>query len=197
MFKTRDGLGNSCVLRYSRQRRSAIQSAGPLVKHGLSRSHRASRLDFTAADFAAANNEERQPMKKWMIVAVGASCIVASHPAFAQNVRAVTCTGILIDVWLKPRAEWPLAVIYDATDHFTCTIDRQNHGHDMKPCAAGEKCRVVGMARVFGYEEQGFQTYSRFKQLHRWIRCQTKGVPLHLAFIRNYQSSREVGLIWD
>ena len=99
-------------------------------------------------------------MKKWMIVAVGASCIVASHPAFAQNVRAVTCTGILIYVWLKPRAEWPLAVIYDATDHFTCTIDRQNHGHDMKPCAAGEKCRVVGMARVFGYEEQGFQTYS-------------------------------------
>jgi hypothetical protein len=70
--------------------------------------------------------------------------LIASHPALAQK-NNITCTGILIDIDLKPRADFPLAVIYDATGGYTCLIDRSGSGHDpLRPCEAGRKCRVVG-----------------------------------------------------
>jgi hypothetical protein len=76
------------------------------------------------------------------------------RPAAAQSNR-ITCTGILIDVDLSAGAEWPLAVIYDSSGHYTCTIDRKGSGHDpLRPCSVGEKCRVVGTFRKIG------QTYS-------------------------------------
>jgi hypothetical protein len=68
-------------------------------------------------------------------------------------------TGALIDVWLKKNAEWPLAVIYDAAGNYTCSIDRGHAGHDpLRPCSAGEKCRVTGTYRILGVGEQ--KTYS-------------------------------------
>jgi hypothetical protein len=51
---------------------------------------------------------------------ISATMLVATYPALAQR-NTVTCTGTLIDVWLKPRAEWPLAVIYDAAGGYTCS----------------------------------------------------------------------------
>jgi len=83
---------------------------------------------------------------------------VAVNPSLAQR-NTVTCTGTLIDVWLKPKGEWPLPVIYDATGGYTCTIDRTGAGHDpMRPCSVGEKCRIVGTYRMFGVGEQ--RTYA-------------------------------------
>ena len=62
---------------------------------------------------------------------------------------------ILIDVDLRAGAEWPLAVIYDVSGHYTCTVDRSASGHDpSRPCPVGEKCRIVGTFRKIG------QTYS-------------------------------------
>jgi hypothetical protein len=70
----------------------------------------------------------------------------------------VTCTGTLIDVWLKPKGSWPLAVIYDADKQLTCAINREGSGHDpLKPCGAGEQCRVTGSYRKLG---QGNVTYA-------------------------------------
>jgi hypothetical protein len=40
-----------------------------------------------------------------------------SSSAMAQSTR-ITCLGILIDVDTRPRAEWPLAVIYDHEGHY-------------------------------------------------------------------------------
>ena len=75
----------------------------------------------------------------------------ACVPANAQSNR-ITCAGILIDVDMRTNAEWPLAVIYDADGHYTCTIDRTGSGHEpLKPCSAGEKCRVVGTFRKVGH----------------------------------------------
>jgi hypothetical protein len=39
-------------------------------------------------------------------------CIGTGHPAFARS-GTVTCTGILIEVDMIPRADFPLAVVYD------------------------------------------------------------------------------------
>jgi hypothetical protein len=55
--------------------------------------------------------------------------LVAVNPSLAQR-NTVTCTGTLIDVWLKPKGELPLAVIYDATGGYACSIDRPGEGHD-------------------------------------------------------------------
>jgi hypothetical protein len=69
-------------------------------------------------------------------------------PANAQGNRVI-CTGVLINVYVKPHInaqhDWPLAIIYDVSGDYTCTIDRSGSGHDpLQPCSAGEKCRVVG-----------------------------------------------------
>jgi hypothetical protein len=95
-------------------------------------------------------------MKNWIIF--GAALLVMGHPALAQK-NVITCTGTLIDVWLKPKAEWPLAVIYDANGGYTCSIDRTGAGHDpMRPCSAGEKCRVTGIYRKLGDQTYSIQT---------------------------------------
>jgi hypothetical protein len=69
-------------------------------------------------------------------IIIGAALAI-SHPAFAQ--KTATCSGTLINVWLKPKAEWPLAVIYDEAEGRTCTFDRSGAGHDpLQACSAGE-----------------------------------------------------------
>jgi hypothetical protein len=93
-------------------------------------------------------------------VALSATLIIifllACFPASAQNNRdslyagRVTCTGVLIDAYVKPhinaQRDWPLAIIYDAGGNYTCVIDRSGMRHDpLRSCHAGEKCRVVGL----------------------------------------------------
>jgi hypothetical protein len=79
----------------------------------------------------------------------------------------VTCTGTLIDVWVKPKGSWPLAVIYDPANKLTCAISREGAGHDpLRPCDTGEQCRVSGSYRKFGqgrvtYSIQGIETVER------------------------------------
>ena len=80
--------------------------------------------------------------------------LIVPATAVAQPNR-ITCTGTLVDVAIRARDEWPLAVIYDADGGYTCTIDRTGAGHDpLRPCSVGEKCRVIGTFRKVG------QTYS-------------------------------------
>jgi hypothetical protein len=97
-----------------------------------------------------------KPVKTGMIfTAAAVLAAMGGHPALAQK-NVVTCTGTLIDVWLKPKAEWPLAVIYDASGGYTCSIDRTGARHDpMRPCSAGEMCRVTGI-----YQKLRDQTYA-------------------------------------
>jgi hypothetical protein len=64
----------------------------------------------------------------------------------------ITCTGTVIDVDTRAKAEWPLAVTYDENGHYTCTVDRAGSGHDpLRPCSVGEKCRVVGSFQKIGH----------------------------------------------
>ena len=76
--------------------------------------------------------------------------LALSHGAFAQSDESVTCTGKLTDIQARTKG-WPLAVIYDADARRTCTIDRAEAEQDpMKPCSAGERCRVNGTYRRVG-----------------------------------------------
>ena len=82
------------------------------------------------------------------LAAILLAAFMLSVPAKAQSNRVI-CTGVLVNVYVKPhinaQRDWPLAVIYDASGDYTCTIDRSGSGHDpLRPCNAGEKCRVVG-----------------------------------------------------
>ena len=75
--------------------------------------------------------------------------LLVAGPVYAAP--QIACTGTLIDVDLRPRALWPLAVIYDEAGNYACTIDRGNSGHEpLKPCSMGEKCRVEGTYRKIG-----------------------------------------------
>ena len=66
-------------------------------------------------------------MRKWLLTMAAALSISAICPLYAQEKgNRVTCTGTLVDVWLKPRDPWPLAVIYDEIYKYTCAIDRDN-----------------------------------------------------------------------
>jgi hypothetical protein len=76
--------------------------------------------------------------------------LTLSHGAFARSDESVTCTGKLIEFQTRTTG-WPLAVIYDADVRRTCTIDRAEAEQDpMKPCSAGERCRVSGTYRRVG-----------------------------------------------
>jgi len=76
--------------------------------------------------------------------------LALSHGAFAQSDESVTCTGKLIDIQARTIGR-PLAVIYDADARRTCTIDRAEAEQDpIKPCSAGERCRVSGTYRRVG-----------------------------------------------
>jgi hypothetical protein len=97
-------------------------------------------------------------MKKWILVVAAALYVATVHQALAQS-KTVTCTGTLIEVYVNPR--WPLAVIYDAAGNYTCSVDRRGAGHDpIKPCTAGEKCRIVDTYRMFGDDKIHDPTYS-------------------------------------
>jgi hypothetical protein len=75
------------------------------------------------------------------------SLLLAFVVLFVRDVRAentVTCTGVLIDFDIDPKADFPMAIIYDSRGDFACLIDRGRAGHDpLRPCGSGEKCRIV------------------------------------------------------
>ena len=97
----------------------------------------------------------RSPSSTWI---AAAGLVLVACSAGAQD-RTVTCAGTVIDVWVRNKAEWPLAVIYAATSKHTCSIDRTGSGHDpLGPCSAGEKCRVTGTYKLLGIGDQ--RTYS-------------------------------------
>ena len=50
---------------------------------------------------------------------------LSSLPAQGQP---ITCTGILVDVWLRKNADWPLGVIYDVDGHFAVCDRSQRRG---------------------------------------------------------------------
>jgi len=90
-------------------------------------------------------------MKSLVFIATGAALCLATgfHPALAQKARTVTCTGILIEVDMNPRADFPMAVVYDNTDlgaPHACVLDLGHAGH-WPPKGAGsvgEKCLLSG-----------------------------------------------------
>ena len=87
-----------------------------------------------------------------------ALALTANAQAGAQ--KQIICTGVLVDVWLNSKAMWPLGVIYDATNNYTCSIDRLNSRHEpLKPCNVGEQCRVTGVASRLGNPVFGNPTY--------------------------------------
>jgi hypothetical protein len=93
-----------------------------------------------------------------LVASTYAGTVGKPSAATAQD-KTVTCTGTLVDVWIKKNADWPLAVIYDADGKRTCSIDRSGSGHDpMQPCSAGEKCRITGTYRLLGIGDE--KTYS-------------------------------------
>jgi hypothetical protein len=93
------------------------------------------------------------------LILTGAAMMMMATAAHAETPKTITCTGTLIDVWLKPKAEWPLAVIYDAAGGYACTVDRTGSGHDpLRSCSVGEKCRITGTYRTPGIGEP--KTYS-------------------------------------
>lgn len=75
------------------------------------------------------------------------SLLLAFVVLFVRDVRAentVTCTGVLIDFDIDPKADFPMAIIYNSRGDFACLIDRGRAGHDpLRPCGSGEKCRIV------------------------------------------------------
>ena len=86
-------------------------------------------------------------MKKLILVA--SLCIAGSQPALAQKTRTVTCNGILIDVDMKARADFPMAVVYDNRDEAnprTCVLDLGHAGHWplRGACWVGETCMLTG-----------------------------------------------------
>jgi hypothetical protein len=97
-----------------------------------------------------------------ILVLAAVPFVFVNSPVYAQATGdRVTCTGTLIDVWIRPKGSWPLAVIYDAANKLTCSINRGGSGHDpLKPCDSGERCRVTGSYRKFGSEALGSVTYS-------------------------------------
>ncbi len=88
-------------------------------------------------------------MKSRILLALSALCAAASPSALAQKGRTVTCTGILIEVDMIARADFPMAVVYDNTDilaSHTCVLDLGHAGHwPLKgACWVGEKCMLSG-----------------------------------------------------
>jgi len=83
------------------------------------------------------------------LLAAASVGVVWNAAAIAQqDTHSVTCKGALTDVWLKPKDKWPLAVIYDRDQDYTCSFDRGNATHDpLKACAVGETCRISGTYR--------------------------------------------------
>ena len=81
--------------------------------------------------------------------------MVAFHGGLSRHDAAgiwrtkITCTGILIEVDMTPRADFPMAVVYDNSDELkwrTWVLDLGHAGHWplRGACWVGEKCVLSG-----------------------------------------------------
>ena len=72
---------------------------------------------------------------------------VLTWPAVAKN--TVSCTGSMIDVFIDARADFPVAIVYDADNDRTCVLDRGRAGHDplRGNCIVGDRCTIHGVYR--------------------------------------------------
>ena len=66
-----------------------------------------------------------------------------AEPGATAEPDRIACTGILTEAETRTSA-WPLSVIHDTGGHYICTIERSTGGNQLKTCAVGEKCRVIG-----------------------------------------------------
>ena len=87
----------------------------------------------------------KKPMKAWLLFT--AVCLGMTQPAFGA--QKITCTGILIEVDMTPRADFPMAVVYDNSDELkwrTCVLDLGHAGHWplRGACWVGERCVLSG-----------------------------------------------------
>src|SRR3974390_1416404 len=74
-------------------------------------------------------------------------CLGMMQPAFAA--QKITCTGTLIEEDMNPRADFPMAVVYDNRDSLnsrTSVLDHAPAGpRPLKvACWLGEKCILSG-----------------------------------------------------
>jgi hypothetical protein len=86
-------------------------------------------------------------MNSWILSATVLFLAAGCHAAVAQN--RVTCTGILIEVYMKPHVDFPMAVVYDNTESpftHTCVLDLGHAGHWplRGACSPGQKCVLIG-----------------------------------------------------
>jgi hypothetical protein len=87
-------------------------------------------------------------MKRRIFFAAAALSLAMGHPAIAQKGRAVTCVGILIEVDVNPRADFPMAVVYDNCDDLnphTCVLNLGHAGHWL---LRGAPWRVKALAYI-------------------------------------------------
>jgi len=76
-------------------------------------------------------------------IAFAALISIASTSAWAKD---ISCTGIMIDIDIDARMDFPYAVVYDETNARTCMLDQGPAGHDPLRglCNVGETCTISG-----------------------------------------------------
>src|SRR5262245_28223903 len=90
-----------------------------------------------------------EPMTLRKTIVASILVVLACQPAIAQKRGVVTCDGILFEVDMIPGADFPMAVIYDATDTVgthICVLDvgRAGHWPLRGVCWTGERCVLTG-----------------------------------------------------
>jgi hypothetical protein len=97
----------------------------------------------TTANGPHGNSEDDRML---LLLAAVAIAIALPGSVLVQSGRPLVCTGVLVDVDLKPKADFPTAVIA-ADQGYTCLIDRGVAGHDpLRPCISGS--RNYGKIRI-------------------------------------------------
>jgi hypothetical protein len=111
---------------------------------------------------------------KVLLAVVGVVALCTSPVSAQIYGDRITCTGVLVDVSLNSKADFPLAVIYDAKGDYTCVIDRGHAGHDpLSPCGSGKECRFIGT-----FKKKNDTTYFIDKWLAFCVRNDDDGDPL-------------------
>ena len=88
------------------------------------------------------------------LILVGAAMMMMATGSLAPTAHAgqskrVECVGVLVEVDMVERADFPMAVVYDNSNFLaahTCVFDvgRAGHWPLRGPCAPGEQCRLIG-----------------------------------------------------
>ena len=84
-----------------------------------------------------------------ILILIAALYLAVGQLAWGQSKRTVECVGVLVEVDMVERADFPMAVVYDNSDltkAHTCVLDVGRAGHwPLKgACQPGEQCRLTG-----------------------------------------------------